>query len=149
MGLTNLFGIISGLAMFVILLTIAPWLASNTLAAPNLAPILRIASLLLIFNTMVGIQSGSIAGFGAFKDLARIALFQGVISASLIVTGVYYFGLIGAVTAMVINSMINLILYKITINNLVKSFKIKIDYLKSWQEKDIIGNYHFLLCFQV
>lgn len=143
MGLTNLFGIISGLAMFVILFIIAPWLASNTLAAPNLAPILRIASLLLIFNTMVGIQSGSIAGFGAFKDLARIALFQGVISASLIVTGVYYFGLIGAVTAMVINSIINLILYKITINNLVKSFKIKIDYLKSWQEKGIIWKLSF------
>jgi len=143
MGLTNLFGIISGLVMFVILFTIAPWLASNTLAAPNLAPILRIASLLLIFNTLVGIQSGSIAGFGAFKDLARIALFQGVISASLIVTGVYYFGLIGAVTAMVINSMVNLILYKITINNLVKSFKIKIDYLKSWKEKGIIWKLSF------
>ena len=58
-------------------------------------------------------------------------------------TGVYYFGLIGAVTAMVINSMINLILYKITINNLIKSFKIKIDYLKSWQEKDIIWKLSF------
>ena len=92
---------------------------------------------------MVGIQSGSIAGFGAFKDLARIALFQGIISASLTVTGVYFFGLIGAVTAMVINSIINLILYKITINNLVKSFKIKIDYLKSWQEKDIIWKLSF------
>ena len=67
MGLTNLFGIISGLVMFVILFTIAPWLASNTLASPDLAPILRIASLLLIFNTMVGIQAGSLAGFGAFQ----------------------------------------------------------------------------------
>ena len=129
--------------MFVILFAIAPWLASNTLAAPNLAPILRISSLLLIFNTIVGIQAGSIAGFGAFKDLARIALFQGVISASLTVTGVYYFGLIGAVTAMVVNSIINLILYKITINNLIKSFKIKIDYIKSWKEKDIIWKLSF------
>lgn len=143
MGLTNLFGIVSGVVMFVILFLIAPWLASNTLAAPDLAPILRIASLLLIFNTIVGIQSGSIAGFGAFKDLARIALFQGVISASLTVTGVYFFGLIGAITAMVINSIINLILFKITLNNLVKGFKIKIDYLKSWQEKDVIWKLSF------
>lgn len=142
-GLTNLFGIVSGLIMFIILFTIAPLLASNTLGAPNLAPILRIASLLLIFNTIVGIQAGSLAGFGAFKNLARIALFQGVISASLIITGVYFFGLMGIVTAMVINSMINLILYKITINNLVKGFKIKIDYLKSWQEKDIIWKLSF------
>ena len=49
----------------------------------------------------------------------------------------------GAVTAMVINSVINLILYKITIDNLVKTFRIKIDYLKSWQEKDIIWRLSF------
>jgi O-antigen/teichoic acid export membrane protein len=143
MGLTNLFGIISGIIMFAILFAIAPWLSTNTLNAPNLTPILRIASLLLIFNTIVGIQSGSIAGFGAFKDLARIAFFQGIISASLTVTGVYFFGLIGAVTAMVINSIINLILYKITVNTLIKSFKIKINYLKSWKEKNIIWKLSF------
>ena len=143
MGLTNLFGILSGVLMCIILFITAPWLASNTLAAPNLTPILQIASLLLIFNTIVGIQSGSIAGFGAFKDLARIAIFQGIISASLTVIGVYFLGLIGAVTAMVINSIINLILYKLTINNLVKRFKIKIDYLKSWKEKDIIWKLSF------
>jgi O-antigen/teichoic acid export membrane protein len=143
MGLTNLFGIISGIVMCIILFVMAPWLASNTLAAPNLAPALRIASLLLIFNTIVGIQSGSIAGFGAFKDLAHIAVFQGIISASLTVTGVYFFGLIGAVTAMVINSVINLILYKLTIKNLVKRFKIKINYLRSWKEKDVIWKLSF------
>lgn len=138
MGLTNLFGLASGVVMCIILFVMAPWLAANTLAAPDLAPALRIASLLLIFNTLVGIQSGSIAGFGAFKDLARIAIFQGIISASLTIMGVYFFGLTGAVTAMVINSIINFILYKRTINNLVKRFKISINYMKSWRERDVI-----------
>ena len=138
MGLTNLFGVASGVVMCIILFVMAPWLASNTLAAPNLTPALQLASLLLIFNTIVGIQSGSIAGFGAFKDLARIAIIQGLVSSTLTITGVYFFGLIGAVTAMVINSLINLILYKLTINNLVKRFKIKIDYVRSWREKDVI-----------
>lgn len=142
-GLTNLFGIVSGVLMCIILFVMAPWLASNTLAAPDLAPALKIASLLLIFNTIVGIQSGSIAGFGAFKDLARIAIFQGIISAFLTVTGVYFFGLTGVVTAMVINSIINLILYKLTLNNLVKKFKIKINYLRSWKEKDVIWKLSF------
>ena len=143
MGLTNLFGLASGVVMCIILFVMAPWLAANTLAAPDLAPALRIASLLLIFNTLVGIQSGSIAGFGAFKDLARIAIFQGIISASLTVTGVYFFGLTGAVTAMVLNSLINLILYRMSIKNLVNEFKIKIDYLKSWREKDVIWKLSF------
>lgn len=138
MGLTNLFGAISGTIMCIILFIIAPWLATNMLAAPELTTALRIVSILLLFNTLIGIQSGTIAGFGAFKNLARIAIVQGIVASSLTITGVYFFGLIGAVTALVINSAVNLILYKITIRNLVKEFKIKIDYLKSWKEKNII-----------
>lgn len=138
MGLTNLFGAAAGVVMCIILFVMAPWLASNTLAAPDLASALRIASLLLIFNTIVGIQYGSIAGFGAFKDLAKITIIQGLLSSTLTIAGVYFFGLVGAVTAMVINSFINLMLYKLTINNLVKRFNIKIDYVRSWEEKDVI-----------
>lgn len=138
MGLTNLFGVASGVVMCIILFVMAPWLASNTLAAPDLNSALRIASLLLIFNTILGIQSGSIAGFGAFKDLAKIAIILGLLSSTLTIIGVYFFGLIGAVTVMVISSFINLMLYKLTINNLVKRFKIKINYSKFWEEKDVI-----------
>ena len=137
-GLTNLFGLISGIVVCVILFVIAPWLATNMLSAPDLNNELRIVSFLLIFNTLVGIQSGTIAGFGAFRVLAKIAVVQGIIASSLSITGVYFFGLTGAVTALVINSVINLILYRISIRNLVKEFKIKISYLKSWEEKNII-----------
>lgn len=143
MGLTNLFGLFFGCLMCILMFFLAPWMASNVLNTPDLALVLKIASLLLIFNTLVGIHSGSIAGFGAFKDLARIAVLQGIISASLTIAGVYFFGLIGAVTAMVINSMINLFLYKITINRLVKNFKIRISYLNSWKEKKIIWKLSF------
>lgn len=137
-GLTNLFGLISGSLICIILFIIAPWLATNMLAAPELITELRIISLLLIFNTLLGVQSGTIAGFGAFKNLARIAIIQGIIASVLTITGVYLFGLIGAVTALVINSAINLILFRISIRNLVKEFKIKVNYLKSWKEKNII-----------
>lgn len=137
-GLTNLFGLVSGILMFIILFVMAPWLASSTLAAPELTNELRIISLLLIFNTLVGIQSGTIAGFGSFKNLARIAVIHGAISSILTIMGVYFFGLTGVVVALVLNSSINLILYRITIKNLLKNFKIKVDYSKAWQEKNII-----------
>ncbi len=143
MGLTNILGAVSGLLMCIILFIIAPWIATDMLASPDLTLVLRIASILLIFNTIVGIQSGSIAGFGAFKDLAKITIFQGIISASLTIIGVYFFGLTGAVVAMVINSIINSILYKLSINNLVKRFMVKIDYWKSWNEKDILWKLSF------
>ena len=138
MGLTNLFGLISGTSMCILLFIIAPWLATNMLAAPELTTGLRIVSLLLLFNTLLGIQSGTIAGFGAFKSLARIAIIQGILASVLTITGVYFFGLTGAIIALVINSAVNLILYRINIRNLVKEFKIKVNYLKSWKEKDTI-----------
>lgn len=138
MGLTNLFGLFSGIIMGIILFIIAPWLAANALAAPELTIELRIVSLLLILNTLISIQQGTIAGFGAFKDLARIAIIQGIMASIITITGVYFFGLIGAVITIVINSAIFLILYRINIRNLVKKFKIKINYLKSLEEKNII-----------
>lgn len=137
-GLTNLFGLASGILMFIILFVMAPWLATSTLAAPELTNELRIISLLLIFNTLVGIQTGTIAGFGSFKNLARIAVIHGAISSILIIMGVYFFGLTGVVVALVVNSSINLILYRITIKNLLKNFKIRVDYSQAWQEKNII-----------
>jgi len=137
-GLTNLFGLISGSLMCIILFIIAPWLAANMLAAPDLTMELRIVSILLLFNTLLGIQSGTIAGFGAFKNLARIAIIQGILASVLTIIGVYFFGLMGAITALVINGAINLILYRISIKNLTKEFKIKVNYLKSWKEKSTI-----------
>ena len=137
-GLTNIFGLISGLLMSLILFMIAPWIASNMLAAPQLAPELRVASILLIFNTLIGIQSGTITGFGAFKNLARITIIQGIVSSVLSIIGVYYFGLMGAVVALVLNSGIYLVICRITIINLIKEFKIKINYSNAWKEKEII-----------
>lgn len=137
-SITTIFGLISGSTMCIILFIIAPWLATNMLIAPQLTLELRIVSILLLFNTLTGIQSGIITGFGAFKNLARIAIIQGIVASSLTITGVYFFGLIGVVMALVINSVINIILYEISIKNLVKEFKIKIDYLRSWKERNII-----------
>lgn len=142
-GLINIFGLFSGIIMFIIFFITAPFLASTVLADPNLTLALRIASFLLIFNTIIGIQSGSIAGFGAFKDLARIGIIQGIFSACLTVISIYFLGFIGAVIALVISSIIGTILYKLTVNNIIRRFKINIEYLNSWNEKKILWDLSF------
>lgn len=138
MGLTNILGLLSGIVMFLILFLLAPWIASNILASPELGIELRIASFLLIFNTLIGIQAGSLAGFGSFKDLARIAIFQGTISFPIMIIGVYFFDLTGAITALVIISMINFTIYRKSITSVLKKFNVRINYSKARQEINIL-----------
>lgn len=89
-------GVVAGLFFFC-----APWLAESTLAAPHLAPLLRIASLLLLFSTLDGVQTGALAGFEEFKTIALFQLIGGALSFPLILGGVYFGGLSGAVWGVV------------------------------------------------
>ena len=68
----------SGLLMTLAMLLLAPWFATHTLAAPHLAPVLRLGSLLLLLGAVNGAQNGALAGFEAFRSIARINLAVGV-----------------------------------------------------------------------
>ena len=46
------------------------WLAAHTLAAPQLAPLLRAGSALVVFSTLQGAYLGALSGFEAFKQVA-------------------------------------------------------------------------------
>ncbi len=106
-ALSSLVAIGTGAAVALILLAIAPWLASETLAAPQLAVLLRISAGFLFFGALSGAQTGALAGFEAFRIIARINIATGLVSFPLIVGGVYLFGLLGGVSAMVVSSAAN------------------------------------------
>ena len=63
MGLAGLVALLTGVAFAAFLFIFAPWLAKTTLAAPELAPALRIGAFLLLFEAMNGAQVGALAGF--------------------------------------------------------------------------------------
>jgi len=91
----------------VLLILIAPYLAKNALATPHLAAPLAIGSGLVFFGAMNGAQTGALAGFEAFKAIARVNVFAGVASFPLIVLGVWRGGLQGAVWGSVAALAIN------------------------------------------
>ncbi len=72
-------------------------LASYTLNAPHLVKELQIACGLLFFNAIAGAQTGTLAGLEAFRTIAQVNLLRGFVSFPLIVGGVYFWGLLGAV----------------------------------------------------
>jgi O-antigen/teichoic acid export membrane protein len=91
----------------VLLILLAPFLAKNVLATPQLAAPLAIGSGLVFFGAMNGAQTGALAGFEAFKTIASVNVLSGVASFPLIVLGVWRGGLQGAVWGSVAALAIN------------------------------------------
>jgi O-antigen/teichoic acid export membrane protein len=96
-GVSSVISWVAGGVMTGILFMIGPWLATHTLEAPHLGPLLRISSLLLVIGSINGAQTGALAGFEAFKRIAHINLTSGVFTLPLMVTGAWWGGLKGAV----------------------------------------------------
>jgi O-antigen/teichoic acid export membrane protein len=107
LGLSAAVAWASGGVMMLAMLVLAPWFAKNTLAAPQLAGLIRIGSVLLLIGSVNGAQTGALAGFEAFKTIARVNLVCGLLSFPLMVGGALWFGLEGAVWGLVGSMAVN------------------------------------------
>jgi O-antigen/teichoic acid export membrane protein len=109
-GICYLIAIWAGALLALGLATSAHWLAARTLAAPQLTPLLRIGALLLFLGALSSAQTGALAGFEAFKDIARVNLWSGIFSFPFMLGGVYWYGLTGAVWALVATMAVTCVL---------------------------------------
>jgi O-antigen/teichoic acid export membrane protein len=96
-------------------LVFAPWLAEHTINAPHLTGVLRIGALILFINALNGAQTGALSGFEAFKSIAYVNLFIGLLSFPILIAGAYFGGLTGAVWALAINLCFNWLLNHIAL----------------------------------
>ena len=101
LGLSSWVAWLSGSIMTVAMLICAPWFAIHALAAPHLAGLIQIGAVLLLLGAVNGAQNGALAGFEAFKTIARVNLFSGLANFPLMVGGVWLWGLKGAVWGLV------------------------------------------------
>lgn len=100
-GLTSVVAAGSGGLVALATCAFAPFLADHFLNASTLAEELRIGSLLLLLNTLNGVQTGTLSGFEAFKDIAHSNFIRGLASFPLLIVGVVKWGLPGAVWGLV------------------------------------------------
>lgn len=109
-GLSSVVSWISGAILAGVLFLLAPWLATHTLAAPQLAPALRIGSCALLLGAVNGAQNGALSGFEAFKQIAWNNFWSGLAGFPLLVGGVWWRGLQGALWGLCATQALNCLL---------------------------------------
>lgn len=140
-GLSGLFAIGSGGVMALGLLIFAPWLAEHTINAPHLTNVLRIGAIILFINALNGSQTGALSGFEAFKTIARVNLFVGIISFPILVCGAYVGGLTGAVWALAINLCFNWLLNHLALRRVAQRHNISFSFKNCSKELPILYNF--------
>jgi O-antigen/teichoic acid export membrane protein len=88
------------------LVVCAHWMAERILAAPHLDALLRVGALFLFLSALNGAQTGALAGFEAFRTIARVNLLTGIATFVCMVGGVLLSGLSGAVWGLVISTAV-------------------------------------------
>lgn len=101
------FAILSGLSMAVLLVLMAPWLATGTLASAELAQTLRLSAVLLFCNALIGAQTGTLSGLEAFRSIAKVNLVSGLATLPLIAGGAILGGLSGALWGTLLGALVN------------------------------------------
>ena len=141
LALSSLFAlIISGIISLAFYYS-APWLASNTLNAPQLADILKISALILFLSSINGAQTGALSGFEAFKIVAKINLVCGLINFPLMVGGAYLKGLEGVVWGMTIAVAINWLINHYAIRKECKKSGIPYTYRGCFTEHPVLWQF--------
>ena len=123
-SLSGLFAILTGGLMSLGLYIVAPWLAEHTINAPHLVGVLRIGAMILFINALNGAQTGVLSGFEAFKTIAHVNLFVGLISFPILICGAHFGGLTGAVWALAINLCFNWLLNHIALHKEAHRYRI-------------------------
>lgn len=128
LGLSIQVAVVSGGIVSLALFLLAPWLAARTLNAPHLADELRIGCILLFLNALDGMQTGALAGLEGFKATARVSLIRGLLTLPVLLAGVWFFGLIGAVAATVLLGAVGWWLNQLALRRECAQAGIVIDY---------------------
>jgi len=100
LALTSVVTWVSAGIYAVLFLTLAPWLASTTLAAPKLAPMLRVSAITVVFQVVNIVQLSSLSGCEAFSKASYASMANGLFQAVLVVLGAWRWQLRGAVWGM-------------------------------------------------
>ncbi|MHA7108847.1 oligosaccharide flippase family protein [Sunxiuqinia elliptica] len=137
-GLSTIFAGVSGGIIALIILIIAPYLANQTINAPHLVNELRLGAFMLFFSALNGSQTGTLAGFEAFKSIAKINLLSGLLAFPIQIIFTWFWGLTGSVIGYGTNFLLLWCLNFVTVRKESSKFNISINFADSWDEWSVL-----------
>lgn len=133
-GVTSFFSFISGALIAIIAMILAPFLADEMLNTPKLVNEIRISAIILFFSALNGAQTGILAGFQAFKRIAKINLYSGVLAFPIQVILTFVYGLSGSIIGFGLSFFILLIFNLRAVKQECNKHNITIQYKNSIEE---------------
>lgn len=133
-GLATILSALTAGSVAVGLLLVAPALAAHQLNAPQLSSSLRIASIVLLFSAMTGVQTGTLMGLEAFKLAAYINLARAVLTLPLVVGGARFFGVNGVFAGMAVTAVATFLTTAVAQSFASRQKGIEIAYKNVWGE---------------
>lgn len=88
----------------------------------SLESILRYTAIIIVFNSITTVQIGALSGLKKFKETARVSIYVGIITFVFSVVLAYFYGLEGAVIALLITNVANCIFNHFLIKRATKEY---------------------------
>lgn len=133
-ALSSIFAFIIGLIIALIIVFNAEFIALYSLNASHLQWELKIGAVILFFSSLNGVQTGILAGFEAFKTIAKINLIAGILSFPTLIGFSYFWGVTGAVIGFGSNFLLLYILNFLSVRKIATKENVPIKFFNSWEE---------------
>lgn len=140
-GLSSIITWVSAIIYSGVFIYFAPWLATTTLGAPQLAPMLQISSISIGFGVVNSVQVSTLTGLESFKVNSILNTIFGIIQSVLVVILAWYAGVKGAVLGLAFASGFTVITYYIVSRQDLNKARIKITFKEAWTEWRILVKY--------
>jgi len=136
LALSSMVTVLSAVVYGVAFVVLAPWLAEKTIAAPHLAPILRISAITVAMGVVNRVQTSSLDGCEAFRVKSYIIVGTGIAQTVMVVLGAWLWGLKGAVSGMALATLVTVIVTRWAVAKEWRRFDIQLpwrDAKKEWR----------------
>ena len=122
-------------------LLFAPWLATKTLAASHLAPMLQISAISLVLGLINTVQGASLTGCESFRFLSFVNIIQSLTQSVLVLAGAWLWGITGAVLMTAVAMLITVVITRWFIIKEWRRFGIIFQWHDAWKEWRILLKY--------
>jgi O-antigen/teichoic acid export membrane protein len=132
--LATTIALVSGSVMALVLLACSGVMASSVLRAPHLTAELQVATGLVLFGTINGVQTGALVGFGDFRTLAVLSSIRGASLCGLLIAGIAVGGVLGGVVGLVLTEAIAVFANQVALRRILPATVTWRDRRAAWSE---------------